>query len=110
GVGNEMAAIVVLFPVYVVLMWLIRRDAARDISRKEIWVRRWALILTLFLAGVSIAGDLIVLLSTFFSGNELTTGFLLKTAILLLVAAGIFMHFIADFWGYWEKNPRYNRW
>jgi hypothetical protein len=109
GVGNEMAAIVVLFPVYVVLMWLIRRDAARDISRKEIWVRRWALILTLFLAGVSIAGDLIVLLSTSFSGNELTAGFLLKTLILLLVAAGIFMHFIADFWGYWDKNLRYNR-
>lgn len=110
GVGGEMASIVVLFPIYIILMWLIRRDIKGDLSRKEIWVRRWALILTLFLAGVTMAGDLISLLSTFFSGNELTTGFLLKAVILLLVAAGIFMHFIADLWGYWDQNPVYKRW
>lgn len=104
GIGGQMASIVVMFPIYAALIWVIRADIARDHSRAEIWVRRWALILTLFVAGVTIAGDLISLLATFFSGSELTTGFLMKSAILLLVAAGAFMHFIADFWGYWEKN------
>jgi hypothetical protein len=104
GIGTEMAGIVVMFPAYVVLMWLIRWDIYRDRSRAEIWVRRWALILTLFVAGATVAGDLISLLAAFFTGNELTTGFLLKSLVLLLVAAGAFMHFIADYWGYWEKN------
>jgi hypothetical protein len=105
GVGNEMASITVMFPLYVVLMWLIRKDIAREPGKANVWVRRWALILTLFVAGATIAGDLISLLATFFSGNELTLGFLLKSVLLLLVAAGAFMHFIADFWGYWDKNP-----
>ena len=104
GIGYEMASIVVLFPAYAILMWLIRRDIAQDPSRKEVWVRRWALIFTLFVAGATIAGDLIALLTAFFSGEELTSAFLLKALVLFLVAAVAFMHFIADFWGYWEQN------
>lgn len=109
GIGYEMASIVVLLPVYMVLMWLVRRDQAMDASRKDIWVRRWALILTLFVAGATIAGDLITLLSTFFSGQELTAAFLLKVLVLLLVAGGAFLHFIADLWGYWDAHPLYKR-
>lgn len=109
GVGYDMASVIVLFPVYVVLMWLISSDIVRDPSRKEVWVRRWALILTLFVAGVTVAGDLISLLTAFLSGDELTGAFLLKSLILLLVAAGVFMHFIADFWGFWQKYPSRKR-
>ncbi|MFZ2167813.1 MAG: DUF5671 domain-containing protein [Minisyncoccia bacterium] len=105
GISYEMASIIVLLPLYMFLMKLIRGDIARDASRKEIWVRRWALILTLFVAGVAIAVDLITLLTTFLNGEELTTAFLLKVLIILLVAAGVFMHFIADLKGYWELFP-----
>ena len=50
GISFEMAALIVLVPVFLALMWLIRRDIARDQSRKDIWIRRWALFLTLFAA------------------------------------------------------------
>ncbi len=109
GIGNEMAAIVVLFPIYAILMRLIRRDIVRDHARADIWVRRWALILTLFVAGAAMAGDLISLLAAFFTGEELTLSFLLKSLLLLSVAAIAFMHFIADYWGYWEKNEARKR-
>lgn len=105
GMPYEMASIVVLFPIYLVLMWLIRRDIARDATRKDIWVRRWALIFTLFVAGITVAVDIITLLTSFFRGEELTTAFLLKVLVVFLVAAMAFMHFIADFWGYWEQYP-----
>lgn len=105
GISNEMASIIVLLPLYMFLMQLIRKDAVRDPSRNEIWVRRWALILTLFVAGVAIAIDLIMLLTTFLSGEELTIAFLLKVLVVLLVAAGVFMHFIADLKGYWDMYP-----
>jgi hypothetical protein len=107
GISYEMASIIVLLPVYLLLMWLIHKDAARDPSRSEIWVRRWALILTLFVAGVTIAVDLIVLLTTFLSGEALTLAFMLKVIVILLIAAGVFMHFIADLKGYWDANPTY---
>ncbi len=105
GISNEMASIIVLLPIYMLLVRFIRRDAARDPSRNEIWVRRWMLILTLFIAGVAIAVDLITLLTTFLNGEELTTSFLLKVLVILLVASGVFMHFIADLKGYWTMFP-----
>lgn len=108
GVSYEMASLIVLFPVFLLLMWLLHRDIRRDHSRRDIWVRRWALMLTLFLAGATIAIDLITLIMDFLNGS-LTTPFLLKVLIVLLVAAAGFMHFIADFWGYWEQYPERGR-
>lgn len=105
GISYEMASVIVMFPLYLFLARLIRRDAARDPSRREMWIRRWALILTLFVAGAAIAGDIITLLTTFLNGEELTTAFLLKVLVILFVAAGVFMHFIADLNGYWEAFP-----
>lgn len=109
GVGHEMASIIVLFPIYLILMWLIRRDMKRDPSRKNIWVRRWALIFTLFITGLTIAIDLITVLTTFFDGESFTESFVMKAVLVLLVAAVAFMHFIADLWGYWDEYPMRKR-
>jgi hypothetical protein len=109
GISHEMASLIVLFPVYILIMWFVRRDIARDPSRKDIWVRRWALILTLFVAGVTLATDLIFLLTAFLGGDTLTTAFLLKVLTVFLVAGGAFAHFVADLWGYWDANPARKR-
>jgi hypothetical protein len=109
GISGEMASIIVLLPVALLLMRFIRRDIALDASKSEIWVRRWAVILTLFVAGVAVVGDLIMLLTTFLNGEALTTAFLLKVLTVFLVAAGVFMHFIADLKGYWTMYPARKR-
>ncbi len=106
GVGYEMASIIVMLPVYLLLMWVIRRDIKRDHTRKEVWVRRWAIIFTLFVTGVAIAGDLITAITTFLNGESFTLSFVLKALLVLLVAAAAFMHFIADLWGYWDEFPK----
>ena len=85
-------------------MRLIRRDIAADRSRSDIWVRRWALFLTLFLAGATVVIDLIILLNTYLQGEDMTIGFLLKVLTVLLVVGLGFMHFMADLWGYWERE------
>lgn len=107
GISYYMASLIVLAPVFLILMRIIRSSMQSDPSRREIWVRRWALFLILFVAGGAIVIDLIVLLTTFLNGEEMSVRFLLKVLVVLLVAAGGFMHFIADLWGYWEKNPQY---
>ncbi|HEY4488009.1 MAG TPA: DUF5671 domain-containing protein, partial [Candidatus Paceibacterota bacterium] len=101
----ETASLIVLTPVFLILMRVIRRDIATDASRNETWVRRWALFLTLFVAGATVVIDLIVLITTFLQGEELTTGFLLKVLTVLLVAGAGFLHFLADMRGYWTANP-----
>ena len=45
SVSYEMAALIVLTPVFLILMRVIRNDMAHDHSRREVWVRRWALLL-----------------------------------------------------------------
>lgn len=98
------ASLIVLFPLFLVLMQLIRRDIARDPSRAEVWVRRWVLFLTLFIAGVTIAVDLITLINTFL-GGELTTRFILKVVVVFLVVGAAFLHFLSDLRGYWNRHP-----
>ncbi len=105
GMSYQMAILIVLVPLFLVLIRLIRRDIEKDASRSEIWVRRWALYLTLFIAGVTVAGDLITLLYYFLSGQDITVRFLLKVAVVLLVGSAGFMHFLADIWGYWIQYP-----
>ena len=105
GMSYQMAVLIVLVPLFLVLMHFIRRDIEKEPSRAELWVRKWALYLTLFAAGVTIAVDLITLLYFFLSGQEVGVRFILEVAVVLLVGAAVFMHFLADIWGYWIKFP-----
>lgn len=102
----SIAALIVLFPLAIFLLRVIRKGITADPSRGEIWVRRWALVLTVFLAAGGAAIDLITLIN-YFLGGDVTMRFILKVVVVFLVAAGFFMHFLADMWGYWTKNPRY---
>jgi hypothetical protein len=104
GISYEMSSLIILGAVCLILFRFIHRSIGQDPTRAEVWVRRWALYLTLFLAAATIVGDLITLLDTFFRGDELTARFLLKVVLVLLVASAGFMHFLADLRGYWEKN------
>ncbi|OHA82860.1 MAG: hypothetical protein A3B07_03160 [Candidatus Yonathbacteria bacterium RIFCSPLOWO2_01_FULL_43_27] len=106
GISAYMAMVIVAVPVFLVLMRVIRHTISIDSTRQEIWVRRWALVFTLFVSGATIAGTLIVLLSTFLNGEELTARFLLKIATVIIVAIIVFAHFLADMKGYWTHFPR----
>lgn len=100
-----MAAVIVLTPTLVILLRIIRGSIEKEPGKANIWVRRWALGLTLFIATVTILIDLITLINTFL-GGEITERFTLKVLMVLLIAAGVFMHFLADMWGYWITYPR----
>lgn len=103
GIRFAMASLIVLVPVTLVLMRLIRSDIARSLEKAELWVRRWALVLTVFIAGATVVGDLIALINTFL-GGDLTTRFVLKVLVVLFVAGGVFLHFLSDLRGYWTAN------
>jgi len=93
GIRFAMASLIVLVPVTIVLMRFIRNDIARAAEKAELWVRRWALVFTVFIAGAMVVGDLIALINTFL-GGDLTTRFILKILVVLFVAGGGFLHFL----------------
>lgn len=101
----EIASLIVLFPVFLLLMRFIRNDIVRNAFKKDLWIRRWALYVTVFVAGATVLVDLITLIN-YFLGGDLTTRFILKVLIVLLVAGGGFLHFLADIWGYWVIFPK----
>ena len=83
GISYQMASLIVLVPLFLVLMYFIHRDIKRDASRREVWVRRWALVLTIFVAAATVAIDLIILLMNFFNGG-------LDTPFVLKILSGVF--------------------
>jgi len=105
AVRAAMAGVIVLIPTTLVLMHLIRRTILKESGKAEIWARRWALVLTIFISIVVILIDLITLITTFL-GGELSVRFGLKVAVVLLIALFVFLHFLADIKGYWLQNVK----
>ncbi len=80
-----MATLIVLVPTMLGLLLTIRRDIVREPGKANVWVRRWALVLTIFLSALIAIVDLITLLTTFL-GGDLSIRFALKAIIVLLIA------------------------
>ncbi|MBI2674082.1 MAG: hypothetical protein HYX23_02260 [Candidatus Zambryskibacteria bacterium] len=95
-ISLPVAALIVVFPLFLFLTNIVRKGYAEDPSRKDYPVRKWLIYITLFLAGGVLAGDLVTLLYYFLDGQEMTTAFLLKILSVLIVAGCIFGYFMDD--------------
>jgi len=101
SVAWPISILIILVPILYVLEWLIDRDIARMPEKKEIWVRRWRIYLTLFLAVVLVAGDLIALINTYLNG-EITARFIWKVVAILLVAGNIGKYYFFSMYENWK--------
>lgn len=89
------ACLIIFFPIYIIITRYLRKNSETDPSRREIWVRKWFVYLTLFLSVLTIAIDLITLVNSFL-GGELTTRFLLKVLATLVVTGAVFGYYFYD--------------
>ena len=85
--------LLVLVPVTYLIEWLINRDIAKMPEKREVWIRRWRIYLTLFLTAVTIIIDLIALINTFLNG-EITSRFVYKVLIVFVVSGVVFAYYI----------------
>src|SRR3989344_3151908 len=92
------ASLFIIFPLYILFSWLLEREAVKNPEKRELSVRKWLIFLTLFVAGIVIAVDLIVLINTFL-GGEITTRFVLKVIAVLAVVGAIFGYYLSDIYG-----------
>ena len=105
SVRIEMSLLIVAMPTALLLFRLIRNSLEAEPLKASIWIRKWGLMLTLFIASVVALVDLVTLINTFL-GGEISTRFILKVAVVLLIAVGVFLHFLADLKGYWLKDKQ----
>jgi len=95
GMRWSIASLIIVFPVYIFLSRFINKDLAANFLKKNLGVKKWLTYLTLFVAGVTIITDLILLINTFL-GGEITARFAFKILAVLIVAGTIFAYYFYD--------------
>jgi type II secretory pathway pseudopilin PulG len=90
------ATLIIFFPIFVLLMWLLEKSYTAEPEKKHLSVRRWLTYITLFIAGLTLAIDLVWVVYKFIDGQELTTGFILKALSVLIIAGLVFWYYITD--------------
>lgn len=94
--------LVVVFPVYFFTTAHLRKTYKKDELRRKVWIRKWLVYFTLFIAAIIIIGSLVVLMNTFLEG-AITLRFLLKLLSVLFIAGSIFGFYLWDEKTYGEK-------
>lgn len=99
------ASLIVTFPLYVWLTRILHQDIRKNPFKKELWVRRWLVFITLFIGGVAMAIDLIVSINAFLNG-DLTVRFFLKSLTIFVVVGAVFWYYVQELKGKWETKER----
>ncbi len=87
-----MAALMIIFPIYLAVMNLLNQDYAASPEKKDLKIRKWLVYFTLFAAAIIISTDLVALVYNFL-GGELTTRFLLKVLVVATVVGTVFAYY-----------------
>ncbi len=96
SISFPVASLIIFFPVYIFLMWLLEKNYSIEPEKRNIGIRKWLTYITLFISGFVLAGDLVTVLYFFIDGQDITTGFILKVLSVLVIALAIFFYYIYD--------------
>ncbi|MDP6704139.1 MAG: DUF5671 domain-containing protein, partial [archaeon] len=94
-IRTSLAAIIVAFPLYVLLMRQLKRAEQRDPEQRQSKIRKWLAYLTLIVAAAIIIGDLIAVIAGLL-GGELAIRFSLKALTVLVITGSIFGYYLQD--------------
>jgi Domain of unknown function (DUF5671) len=89
------SALVVAFPVFAYTAWLTSRAIERDPTKRSSKIRRWLTYLTLFISSGVLIGDVTTLVYNLL-GGEATFRFVLKVAVVALIAGTAFTYYLRD--------------
>lgn len=95
GVRWSLATLVVVFPLYIFVTWILGKRSQSDHSFREMRIRKWLVYFTLFAAALILAGDVVALIFRFLEG-ELTQRFILKVLSVFFVAGSVFGYYLWD--------------
>jgi hypothetical protein len=92
-VANELASIIVAFPLFLFVTRAIVRGLATQPERLESSVRKWLTYLALVITASVIIGDAVTFLAYFLRG-DLTTRFVLKVLTVFAISGGVFAYYL----------------
>jgi len=93
--SSELAAVIVTFPIYLLVMRVILSETRRAPEKLDSGVRKWLTYLALLIAAGVMIGDVVTFL-TFFLKGELTARFFAKVAATLAISGGVFWYYFGS--------------
>jgi hypothetical protein len=91
----SLSTLIVTFPLFLYVTWLVSRDIRREPIRRASRVRRQLTFVTLFLAACALVGDVIAVVYNFL-GGELTSRFTLKVLVVAAIAGTVFVYYLLE--------------
>lgn len=91
----SMASLIIIFPVYMFVSYMIRKDYILSPEKLNLKIRKWLLYFTLFAASVTVIIDLITLIYNFL-GGDLTARFVFKILVVLIIACLVFWYYLRE--------------
>lgn len=102
------ASLVIVFPLFLALTRAAHQDIRKNPEKSGLGIRKWLVFLTIFAAGAILTGDLIALVNTFLNG-EITTRFILKVLVIIVIAGGVLWYYLSEIRGKWEKDEQLSK-
>jgi hypothetical protein len=90
GMRFSVSMLIVVTPLMLFLLKKIYTHLRTEPAKKDLWIRKWGLYLTLTLAIIALAIDLVTLINTFL-GGEITTRFILKALTVIIVGVLVWL-------------------
>jgi hypothetical protein len=87
-----LAALIVAFPLYLLISRTVLREAAADPYKLDSGIRKWLTYMALVVAASIFMGDLICALAFLLRG-ELTSRFVAKSLVVLALSGGVFFYY-----------------
>lgn len=97
----QMASVAVAFPIFLLVMRVIFREAQGHPERLQSGVRKWLTYIALLLTAGAMICDLIWFFDYFLTG-ELTSRFVLKALTVMLICGAIFLYYLGSL--RWDRN------
>lgn len=94
-ISAELAALMVTFPLYLLVMRIILSGTRQAPEKLESSIRKWLTYLALLIAAGVMIGDVIAFLAYFLHG-DLTSRFVGKVAVTLLISTGVFWYYLGS--------------
>jgi hypothetical protein len=98
GARMAIATLIIFFPIFLVLMRFWRKAIKAGLSTMEGTIHKWMIYLVLFMSAVTAAIDLVTLVRYFVAG-EITTRFILKVVVVLVVALYVGVYYTLELRG-----------
>lgn len=95
-ISMPVATLIIVFPIFLILSKFVHKSYIESPDKKNLSIRKWLTYITLFIAGIILAGDLVAVLYSFLDGQDLTAAFMLKALTVLLVSGAVFGYYLQD--------------